>query len=49
MKNKKLIRIFALALALLLCLSLLPMAAMAAEGEKDTRRIWCFRCRHPCW
>ena len=35
MKNKKLIRIFALALALLLCLSLLPMAALAAEGEED--------------
>ena len=35
MKNKNLIRIFALALALLLCLSLLPMAALADGGEED--------------
>ena len=39
MKNKKLIRIFALALALLLCLSLLPMAALAAEGEEDAQEF----------
>ena len=37
MKNKKLIRIFAL--ALLLCLSLLPMAALAAEGEEDAQEF----------